>query len=201
LEGAVKDTKDLILDTAFTLFMNNNYESVTFTELCRATKLTKGAVYHYFSSKEELFKAVIDKYVLLAHNKSQADSLALDQLIKFKIAEIEHRMQNSIVCKLDKYNSAPLNYIQLLFLSYKYYPDFKKIGDAIMVSEIEIWNKAISNSIKQGVIRNDIDVETTAFTFIAIITNLVLRLINTNSENHLEIIEKQLNGLYRLLKI
>ncbi|NLD94180.1 MAG: TetR family transcriptional regulator [Fibrobacter sp.] len=197
----MNDTKDFILDAAFTLFLNNNYESVTFTELCRATKLTKGAVYHYFSSKEELFKAVIDKYVLSAHNSNQTDSLALDQLIKTKISEIERRMQNSIVSQLDKYNSAPLNYIQLLFLSYKYYPDFKKIGDTIMVGEIEVWKKSIRNSIEKKLIRNDIDVDTTAFTFISIITNLILRLIHTKSESHLEIIKKQLNGMYGLLKV
>lgn len=197
----MNDTKDFILDAAFTLFLNNNYESVTFTELCKATKLTKGAVYHYFSSKEELFKAVIDKYVLSAHNSNQTDSLALDQLIKTRISEIERRMQNSIVSQLDKYNSAPLNYNQLLFLSYKYYPDFKKIGDTIMVGEIEVWKKSIRNSIEKKLIRNDIDVDTTAFTFISIITNLILRLIHTKSESHLEIIKKQLNGMYGLLKV
>lgn len=197
----MKDTKDLILDAAFTLFLNNNYESVTFTELCRATKLTKGAVYHYFSSKEDLFKAVIDKYVLLPHNTSHTHDLTLEQLIKYKIREIDLRMQNSFVSKLDKYNSVPLNYIQLLFLSYKYYPDFKKIGDAIMAGEIEIWKKSIKNSIEKNLIRKEIDIDSTAFTFIAIVTNIVLRLMNASSENHLEIIEKQLNAMYGLLKI
>lgn len=197
----MKDTKDLILDAAFSLFLNNNYESVTFTELCKATKLTKGAVYHYFSSKEELFRAVIERYVLLPQNGRPTDNITLDQLIKYKIGEIEHRMQNSIVCQLDKYNSAPLNYIQLLFLSYKYYPDFKKIGNAVIIEEIEIWKNSIRISIEQKIIRDDIDIEATAFTFIAIISNLVLRLINTDTQSQLEIVEKQLNGMYGLLKI
>jgi hypothetical protein len=197
----VKDTKDLILDAAFSLFLNNNYESVTFTELCRATKLTKGAVYHYFSSKEDLFRAVIEKYVLLPHNDSLAGDLTLDQLVKVKISKIEHRIQNSIVSQLDKFNSIPMNYIQLVFLSYKHYPDFKKIGDTIILNEIEGWKKSIRISIEQKLIRNDIDVEATAFTFISIITNLVLRLIDTNSRNNLEIVTKQLNGMYGILRI
>ncbi len=197
----MKDTKDLILDAAFSLFLNNNYESVTFTELCKATKLTKGAVYHYFSSKEELFRAVIERYVLLPQNGRPTDNITLDQLIKYKIGEIEHRMQNSIVCQLDKYNSAPLSYIQLLFLSYKYYPDFKKIGNAVIIEVIEIWKNSIRISIEQKIIRDDIDIEATAFTFIAIISNLVLRLINTDTQSQLEIVEKQLNGMYGLLKI
>jgi AcrR family transcriptional regulator len=197
----VKDTKDLILDAAFTLFLNNNYELVTFTELCRATKLTKGAVYHYFSSKEELFKAVIQKYVLQRHKCDEPGNLALDKLIEFKIGEIVRREENSIVRQLAKYESAPLNYIQLLFMSYKYYPDFKKIGDSVMSDEIEVWKKSIQISIEQKLIRNDIDVEVTAFTFISIISNFALRLIHANTSYHLEIIKKQLNEMFRLLKI
>ncbi len=197
----MNDTKDLILDAAFALFLNNNYESVTFTELCRATKLTKGAVYHYFSSKEELFKAVIQKYVLQPHKKDEPGNLTLDKLIEFKLSEIVRREENSIVRQLAKYESVPLNYVQLLFMSYKYYPDFKKIGDSIMLDEIEVWKESIQSSIEQKLIRNDIDVETTAFTFISIVSNLALRLIHAKSLNHLEIIKKQLNGLYGLLKI
>lgn len=197
----MKDTKDLILDAAFSLFLNNNYESVTFTELCRATKLTKGAVYHYFSSKEELFKAVIQKYVLVPHKNDKPDNLTLEKLIEFKLAEVERRIQSSIVRQLDKYDSVPMNYIQLLFLSYKYYPDFKKIGDAVMMDEIETWKKSIQLSIEQKLIRNDVDVETTALTFISIMTSLVMRSIHANTENHLDVVTKQFNGMYKLLKI
>ncbi len=197
----MNDTKDLILDAAFALFLNNNYESVTFTEICRATQLTKGAVYHYFCSKEELFKAVIQKYVLQPHKKDEPGYITLDKLIEFKLSEIVRREENSIVRQLAKYESVPLNYIQLLFVSYKYYPDFKKIGDSIMLDEIEVWKKSIQLSIEQKLIRNDIDIETTAFTFISVISNLALRLIHAKSGNHLEIIKKQLSGLYGLLKI
>ena len=60
----MKDTKDLILETAYTMFLYNNYEAVTINAIIKSTGLTKGAIYHYYASKEDLFKAVVDKYVV-----------------------------------------------------------------------------------------------------------------------------------------
>lgn len=57
----MKDTKDLILKTAYNMFLYNNYEAVTINNIIKAAGLTKGALYHYYISKEELFKAVVDK--------------------------------------------------------------------------------------------------------------------------------------------
>ena len=60
----MKDTKDLILKTAYNMFLYNNYEAVTINNIIKAAGLTKGALYHYYISKEELFKAVVDKYMI-----------------------------------------------------------------------------------------------------------------------------------------
>jgi AcrR family transcriptional regulator len=57
------DTKDQILTTAFKLFFEKGFKEVTMNELVRATGLSKGAFYHYFSSKEELYEVTLDKYI------------------------------------------------------------------------------------------------------------------------------------------
>lgn len=57
------DTRDQILTTAFKLFFEKGYKEVTMSELVKETGLSKGAFYHYFSSKEELYKVTLEKYI------------------------------------------------------------------------------------------------------------------------------------------
>lgn len=52
-EDAVK-TRSKILASALTLFSKKGYEHVTFTDIAVRLKMTKGAVYWYFPSKEQL---------------------------------------------------------------------------------------------------------------------------------------------------
>ena len=42
------------------MFLERSYQAVGVDELCQAADVRKGSFYHYFSSKSELAKAVID---------------------------------------------------------------------------------------------------------------------------------------------
>ena len=54
------DARDRLVATAARLFLERSYQAVGVDELCRATDIRKGSFYHYFTSKSELGKAVID---------------------------------------------------------------------------------------------------------------------------------------------
>jgi TetR/AcrR family transcriptional regulator, transcriptional repressor for nem operon len=54
------DARARILTTAARLFLQRSYQAVGVDELCRAANVRKGSFYHYFSSKSELAKAVVD---------------------------------------------------------------------------------------------------------------------------------------------
>ena len=60
----MSDTREHILATAFKLFFEKGFKQVTMNELVAATDLSKGAFYHYFSSKEDLYYHSIEKYFL-----------------------------------------------------------------------------------------------------------------------------------------
>jgi TetR/AcrR family transcriptional repressor of nem operon len=49
-----------IVSTAARLFLERSYQAVGVDELCQAADVRKGSFYHYFSSKSELAKAVVD---------------------------------------------------------------------------------------------------------------------------------------------
>jgi TetR/AcrR family transcriptional regulator, transcriptional repressor for nem operon len=54
------DARDRIVSTAARLFLERSYHGVGVEELCAAADVRRGSFYHYFSSKNELAKAVID---------------------------------------------------------------------------------------------------------------------------------------------
>jgi AcrR family transcriptional regulator len=56
------DTRTNILKTALLLFLEKGYKDVSYQDLMKKTGLSKGAMYHYFASKEELLMAVFDMF-------------------------------------------------------------------------------------------------------------------------------------------
>ena len=56
-----EQTVKLILDTASRLFWQKGYEKTTLQDIIDATKLSKGAIYHHFASKEAILIAVVDR--------------------------------------------------------------------------------------------------------------------------------------------
>lgn len=60
-----------ILEGAFRLFLNADYEGASTSDLEAEIGLTRGAIYYSYKSKEELFKAVIDRFVLDKQNVLQ----------------------------------------------------------------------------------------------------------------------------------
>ena len=56
-----EQTVQLILDTASTLFLQKGYDKTTLQDIIDATKLSKGAIYHHFVSKEAILIAVADR--------------------------------------------------------------------------------------------------------------------------------------------
>ena len=56
-----EQTVEKILDAAALLFTQKGYQNTTLQDIIDATKLSKGAVYHHFRSKEEIAQRVGDR--------------------------------------------------------------------------------------------------------------------------------------------
>ena len=62
----MESTKQYIASKAFGLFLTCSYKEVTLKRLLKETALSKGAFYHHFSSKEDLFEQVVDQFFFAA---------------------------------------------------------------------------------------------------------------------------------------
>ena len=52
--------KATILDESLKLFAINGYDAVTIDDIAKASKMTHSLFYHYFKSKEEIFKKLLE---------------------------------------------------------------------------------------------------------------------------------------------
>ena len=54
-------TKDKLLDAAYELMLSKGYVATTVDDICEKADLTKGSFFHYFESKEQLVKALLER--------------------------------------------------------------------------------------------------------------------------------------------
>lgn len=57
------ERKNEIIDVAEVLFYSKGYESCTINDILKQVGIAKGTFYHYFSSKEEILDAVLDRII------------------------------------------------------------------------------------------------------------------------------------------
>ena len=176
----MKDTKEVILKTAYTLFLYDNYEAVTINSIIKATGLTKGALYHHYSSKEELFKAVVDKYMI--------------DLNKAKLTRL-------IVENPNPHHDIPLHYLTITLAALHYYPDFINKGVEFYRDQVNRWENSLKKAVDDGEIRDDINIEASAALFLNIGSGIGWNMIRGGSLTvTLDIIEKQYWELYKHIR-
>ncbi|MDZ7606515.1 MAG: helix-turn-helix domain-containing protein [Cyclobacteriaceae bacterium] len=76
------DSRAHILTTAFQLFFKKGYKEVTMSELVKESGLSKGAFYHYFSSKEELYNYSMEMFLNLFMDDFQLEYVPALQLAR-----------------------------------------------------------------------------------------------------------------------
>ncbi|MEL6867514.1 MAG: TetR/AcrR family transcriptional regulator [Bacteroidota bacterium] len=57
-----KQGKERIIDAAFRLFFKQGYRGVSLKDIIESSQLSKGAIYHHFKSKHDIYLAAIETY-------------------------------------------------------------------------------------------------------------------------------------------
>ncbi|MCF3944533.1 TetR/AcrR family transcriptional regulator [Oceanobacillus alkalisoli] len=83
-EQGAASTKDIILHTATTLFLENGFPSVSMDDVAESCNVTKATVYYYFKTKTDLFTAAMVQLMNVIKEKSTT-ILATDEPFKMKL--------------------------------------------------------------------------------------------------------------------
>lgn len=154
------EVKDAIVSVARSIFSRFGFKKTTMDEIAIASHKGKSSIYYYFSSKEDIFKAVVEKEASilkqeLIHAINNADSPA--QKLK---AHVLIRM-NSMGKLANFYNAIKDDYLSNL--------DFiEKIRRKYDLEEIQM----MENILNEGVKDNIFEIDDTSLAAIAIVTAL-----------------------------
>jgi AcrR family transcriptional regulator len=152
-------TKDKLLHVAFREFLMHTYKDVTLEHLVDELGVTKGAFYHHFSSKHDLFIQVVDAYLagfddLFAREYNPDLKLAENLAI---LIDISIQRMHDTVAGLGE-ELGMINFYGFLLEAYKYYPDFRdKVTELQKQKEISCYVGYINAAKLHQEIRVSVD--------------------------------------------
>ena len=198
------NSQELILFNAFKLFLENNYKEVTIADIEKVIGMSRGAIFYYYKNKNELFNAVIDKYII---DKQSTDKLIEEtEITSFKsflekyIQGIKNAM--TVIMQAEVKNILRC-YFNLIYSAINHYPGFEENGSLIIHNENKSFQKFLKLGIKTGEIRSDIDIKQTALTFQSIFYGLsYISSVTTHQEVlDLNILKKSFINYYNTIII
>ncbi len=164
--------REEVLENALRVFVKMNYEKASQTVIAKACGLSKAGLIYYYPFKQDLFIAVIDKYVFGMQSASRKFNFSYRTMAEFidqYIAGVEHTMRRLVAllgeggsphkCKPNFY------YYHLLMQVRLYYPDADKKINEIFMQDYEVWRTAIKAAKESGELRQDLDVDDSAMLF------------------------------------
>ncbi|WP_084804396.1 TetR/AcrR family transcriptional regulator [Halonatronum saccharophilum] len=203
VEGIDIANKEKILEMALKLFIRNGYLGTSLNEIASAVGLTKGGVYHYFDSKDDLYYQSIKKFFnfdkpgWLKKNHSSVKSL-----IQEGFKSINSRKE--WIKKLTNIDSddAILHFYMFLYDATRRHPDLQEYIDKHDQSKRKILTEALKKAQKNREIRDDIDPEVVAFELDALLQQLeYLSFVNPKIKKDKDMFKRLFHNYWLRLKI
>lgn len=186
----MNDSKEHILLCSLRLFMQKGFKEVTMKEIVDETGFSKGALYHYFVSKEQVFAEVIAHF-LADEMTTDYSAFPQDSLQSFYQAILEDA---------EKRKTGSSNYYYLIFDAMRILPDFNEQLIRQRKDELKLWKKVIAAARKKGEIRSSLSDDQVARLFLYTGDGLGLQsiLLDNTSKARLEL-QQLWDGLYSML--
>jgi AcrR family transcriptional regulator len=81
-----REKKQMIMDAALELFANNGYTSTSISQIAEKTNTSKGLMYNYFTSKEELLQSIMNLLsdeIIEMIDPNHDDEITEDEALQF----------------------------------------------------------------------------------------------------------------------
>ncbi|MGM9837396.1 MAG: TetR/AcrR family transcriptional regulator [Paludibacteraceae bacterium] len=161
----MKDRREYIIAKAMELYATNGYNNVSITDLQIALDMGRGTLYYYFKSQDELFQVCMERYFLRPkqHVLQLPDNIMVPDMITAMLDYL-NSLQEALKT-FDNKNINTTNVVNLMFTAYNRFPTLYRKANRLYLTEIELWRKALRNSMRASLVRTDIDVELLALMF------------------------------------
>jgi len=161
-------SKKKIIEKSFCLFLIKSYESVSLREIQESAGTSRGAIYHHFTSKEEIYEETIKEYLLPAFS-SYSISTEDDKknMLNTIYASIKYRQSHLSILK-DVTNSKITDYdfYKFIYQASEHSSNFNEQANLIVEKDFKGWRNCVQNAMRIGEIRSDIDIDFSAQYFL-----------------------------------
>ena len=176
----MRDARGHIIAVAIKLFLQKNYKEVTMKEIVKKTGLSKGAFYHYFDSKESLFREILDyfssTFMDIDYERYPQDSLR--QFYNHCANEKDTaRITSPEETAADKGSYFNMNFFFLIFDGLKLFPGFREKLENFQNKELRVWTEVINRARERGEIKSPLNDKLIAMIFIHTGDGIALNLI------------------------
>jgi TetR/AcrR family acrAB operon transcriptional repressor len=170
-------TRTKILASALSLFVKKGYENTTFTDVAARLKMTKGAVYWHFESKQALLLALIDEMLekfsrqvseLLPSGENSFAKLSFTQ-----VADMMVRLANLTVSDPNRRAFFLLMHEQTRWSS----SSMDQVREELLKNKRsgpwQAFYSSVANDVHNGKVRKDVDATQVASCCVALWNGLV----------------------------
>jgi len=156
------DTRETLLKTAQKLFARFGFNKTTVDEIASAAHIAKSTLYHHFASKEDIFRAVIERegktLATRIRNAVEAADTPQEKVRAYVITRMDHLRELT-----NFYSALREEYLE-------HYPFIESVRQKDFEDEMAMFQEILSEGLRKKVLNlKDGDVEVTA---LAVITAL-----------------------------
>ena len=181
------DVSEIILNSAKTIFARYGFKKTTMDEIAQAARKGKSSIYHYFKSKEDIFKAIVEK---------EADELsaAIAKAINAETTS-EKKIRAYVLARMKGINNLTNLYSALKDEYLEHYSFIENVRVKYDTEEVNTIKGILKTGVEDGEFKIE-DINLTAFALVTALKGLEYPLFikNTNAKT-----EKRFEGLLNVL--
>jgi AcrR family transcriptional regulator len=156
------DTRELIIQKSFVLFLKNGIKEVSINEIIQSCDLSKGAFYHHFESKEQVYMEVLNRFFFFYFRKQNVfysvDIPLKEKLERFERSFLVPYKEIAGLLKADQLTT----YFRFLFQAASNYETIRKRVNIHFYRKGYYLYQILETAKEVGEIRSDIDTEIAA---------------------------------------
>ena len=149
-------TRARIVAAAQERFAAFGYRRTGVADIARQAGVAAGTLYRYFTSKEEVFRAVVhelnDAWLARARQVLGGAGTAVERLARLGQASVEFNRENSLINSIFRRDN------EIIFA-----PLLEELHEELLRANVAMMADVIRDGIREGSLRSDLDAERTAF--------------------------------------
>ena len=157
-----KSHKRELFRVAFKMFILKSFDGVSIPDIEKATGFTRGTIFHYADTKLDLFRQVVEYYVLerqdIERKIQVADDCTLRQFIDTYAKGVEQTMEtlHEIIGMDVPMRDCSRAYLNMTSQVSVLLPEVHKAFLNAMAKEERLWMEVIARGVENGELRSDV---------------------------------------------